>query len=141
MKRIFIPFIFSLIFFSLLLLNASFAQVTTTLSLTAEEEEVIKPLRTIVDAWYKEDIDLGMSVYHEKAVIELVGGGKVDKERLRKILRPGSPSLSYHVEKIEISGEKASIVCTQRFGNKTFPRKFDLVKEGGTWLIIGYWLQ
>jgi hypothetical protein len=141
MKRIFMRFIFSLIFLSILLLNASLAQVTTTLSLTAEEEEVIKPLRTIVDAWYKEDIDLGMSVYHEKAVIELVGGGKVNKERLRKILRPGSPSLSYHVEKIEISGGKASIECTQRFGNKTFPRKFDLVKEGGTWLIIGYWLQ
>lgn len=140
MKKIFMCFVLSLIFLFVLLLNASLAQVSTSLSLSAEEEEVIKPLRTIVDAWYKKDMDLGMSVYHEKAIIEMAGGGKVNKDRLRKILKPGSPELSYDIQKIEISGDKATVECIQRFGNKTFPRKFDLVKERDTWLIIGQWL-
>ncbi len=141
MKKIFMWFVFSLIIVFIFLLNDSLAQVTISLSLSAEEEEVIKPLRTVVDAWHKKDIELMMSVYHEKAIIELVAGGKVNKERLRKILRPGSPNLSYDIKKIEISGDKATVECIQTFGNKTFPRKFDLVKEEDSWLIIGQWLQ
>ena len=45
------------------------------------------------------------------------------------LLRPGSPNLSYDIKKIEISGDKATVECIQRFGNKTFPRKFDLVSR------------
>ena len=140
MKKISVRFLFSLIFLFILIPNTSFTQVITP-QLSAEEEEVVKPLRIIVEAWYKKDIDLGMSVYHEKAIVEMAGGGKVNKDRLRKILKPGSPDLSYDIQKIEISGDKATVECIQRFGNKTFPRKFDLVKERETWLIIGQWLQ
>jgi len=128
--------------FCLILTNVSYSQVNTQ-PLTSEEAEVIKPLEKFVEGWYKRDIELCMSAYHEKAVIVTVSGAKVDKKGLRKIfaLGMGGFHMSYDVEKIEITGDKATIECIMKWGNKDIPRKIDLVKERDIWLIIGYWLR
>ncbi len=126
---------------SLCITDISVSQVNTP-PLSPEEAEVIKPLQRIVEGWYKKDMELVMSAYHEKAIIEMSAGGKVNKDRLRRILQLGSVPLSYDVEKIEITGgEKANIEATQKFGGQVIPRKFDLVKHGDVWLIIGLWLR
>lgn len=128
------------VFLTMSITDISFSQVNTA-PLSSEEKEVVKPLMKIVEGWYKKDMDSVMSAYHEKAIVEITAGGKVDKNRLRSILNLGSTNLSYDVEKIEIKGEKATIECTQKFAGKTIPRKIDLVKQEDSWFIIGLWLR
>lgn len=134
--------IFSLfVFFSLLVTDISLSQVNTP-SLSPEEAKVVKPLVKIVEGWDKKDMELFMSAYHEKAVIETAAGTKVNKDGLKKILKQGMGGihLSYDVEKIEITGDKASIECVLKWGDRIIPRKFDLIKQEDSWLIIGQWL-
>lgn len=141
MKKKFLYFILSFIFFSSWIINTSVPQVNTP-PLSPEQAKVINPLRKINEGWNKKDMELFMSAYHEKAIIQGLGGAKVDKARFRRI-QPnfGEPHVSYDVEKIEIKGEKATIECIMKTGSMVIPRKFDLVKEGEVWLIIGQWLR
>ncbi|MDI6763657.1 MAG: nuclear transport factor 2 family protein [Thermodesulfobacteriota bacterium] len=134
--------LFSFICISLFVTNVSQSQVNTP-PLSPEEAEVIKPLQKFVECWYKRDIELCMSTYHEKAVIVTASGAKVDKKGLRRIFASGMGDIhmSYNVEKIEITGDKATIECIMKWGSKDIPRKIDLVKQGDVWLVIGYWLR
>lgn len=122
-------------------MNTSLSQVSTP-SLSPEEAEVVKPIKKVAEGWNKKDMELFMSAYHENAIIQGLGGARVDKERFRKILvNFGEPHISYDVEKIEITGEKATIECIMKMGSRVVPRKFDVVKQGESWLIIGQWLR
>jgi hypothetical protein len=142
MKKIFMVFVLSLLFLFGLLLNTSLTQVSTP-PLSTEEAEVIKPIKKLAEAWFKMDIELYMSAYHEKAIIVTASGAKIDKKGLKKILASGMGGIhmSFNVEKIEITGDKATIECMMKWGNKDIPRKIDLIKEGEVWLVIGYWLR
>ncbi len=134
--------VFSFICISLFVANLSQSQVNTP-SLSPEEAEVIKPLEKFVEGWYKKDIELCLSAYHDKAVIVTASRAKVDKKGLRRIFGSGMGDIhmSYDVEKIEITGDKATIECMMKWGSSNIPRKIDLVKQGDVWLIIGYWIR
>ncbi len=134
MKKLISPFLF--IFLSLCaIVNTSLPQVNTP-PLSPEEAEVVKPFERIVESWHKKDVELWMSAYHDKAVIELTAGGKMSKDELRKYFKFGENAPLYKIEKINISGDKATAECILKEGKRVIPMKFDLVKEGGAWLII-----
>jgi hypothetical protein len=139
MKRSTLLFLF--VFLSMCVTNISISQVVNTPPLSPEEAEAVKPLKKTVEGWHKKDMELFMSAYHEKAIIEMSGGGKVNKDKLRKILHLGGVDMSVDVEKIEITGEKATILGITKLGGKVIPRKLDLVKQGDSWFIIGQWLR
>jgi len=130
-----------LVFFGLFILisfcitDISLSQVSTP-PLSPEEAEVVKPLERIVESWYKKDLELWMSAYHNKATIEVTAGGKMSKDKLRKYFKFGENAPLYKVEKIEIKGDNATAECTCKEGDRVIPMKFDLVKEGGSWLIM-----
>jgi len=123
------------IFLSFCITDSSLSQLSTP-PLSPEEAEVVKPFKKIVEASQKKDVELWMSAYHDKATIEITSGGKMSKDKLRKYFKFGKHASMYEVEKIEIKGDKATAECVCKEGDRVIPMKFDLVKEGGSWLIM-----
>ena len=134
MKKFILLSLFALLPFAA---SISTSQVNTP-PLSPEETEVVKPFQSLVNGWYKQDLELYMSAYHEKAEIETTTRRKISKDTLRKVVKlEGNISCIIEIEKIQIKGNIANVNCTVKTGDQVVPMIYNLIKEtDGHWFII-----
>jgi hypothetical protein len=102
---------------------------------TGAEAQVEQTIRSAVDAYRAQNLELFLSFWTDDGLEDEFGGTRAELRQAGAEFFGGPPLSLRNVSDIDVSGDEASAVAELVFGVSLAPERFELITQSGQWKI------